>query len=73
LRGTSGFCGSQWSISSTIYEQLLRQYFFAKKLQSQIVTREKLHKTLLNKKVEHKMLLKLTPGLKTLTKILSDR
>jgi hypothetical protein len=32
----------QVSISSTFYEQLLRQYSCAKKLQSQTVTREKL-------------------------------
>jgi len=30
------------SISPTFYKQLLHQYFFAKKLQSQIVSREKL-------------------------------
>jgi hypothetical protein len=34
------------SISSTFYEQLLRQYSCAKKLQSPIVAREKLCKTL---------------------------
>jgi len=39
------------SISSTFYEQLLRQYFCTKKLKSQIVTREKQQKTLLYKKL----------------------
>jgi len=44
------------SISSTFYEHLLRQYFYAnisapKKLQSQYVTREKLRKALLYKKL----------------------
>jgi len=36
------------SISSTFYEQLLRRYSFAKKIQT--VMREKLHKALLYKK-----------------------
>ncbi len=49
------------SISSTFYEQLLRQYSSAKKLQSQIVTREKLRETLSNKKGTLIMLMKLTP------------
>jgi len=35
----------QQSISSTFYGQLLRQYYFAKKLQSQTVFREKLLKS----------------------------
>jgi len=39
----------------------LRQYSCAKKLQSQTVTREELRKTLWHEKVEHKMLMKLTP------------
>jgi len=38
----------------------LRQYFFAKKLPSQTVTREKPHKTLLYEKDVQKMLMKLT-------------
>jgi len=42
-------------------EQLLRPYSCAKKLQSQNVTREKLHKTLFHKKGDWKMLMKLTP------------
>jgi len=45
----------QYSFSSTFYEQLLSRYSFAKKLQSQMVTRE-------NNKVAGKMLMKLTPG-----------
>jgi len=45
------------SISSTFYEQLLRQYFCARKLQSQTVTREKLCKTLLYEKDKFKQLL----------------
>jgi hypothetical protein len=49
----------QVSISSTFYTQLLRQYFDAKKLQSQNITREKLHKTLLYEKFACKMLMKL--------------
>jgi len=51
------------SISSTFYEQLLGQYFCAKKLQSQTVIREKHFKTLLFKKAAHKLLMKLTPPL----------
>jgi len=39
----------------------LRQYSFAKKLQSQTVIKEKLCKTLSYKKGTHKMLMKLTP------------
>jgi len=35
-----------FSISSTFYEQLLRQYSFDKKLLNQTVKREKLRKTL---------------------------
>jgi len=46
--------------SSTFYEQILHQYFGAKKFQSQTVTREKLLKTLLYEKVERKALMKLT-------------
>jgi hypothetical protein len=38
------------------------QYPFAKKLQSQNVTREKLRKALSYKKCAHKMLMKLTRG-----------
>jgi len=52
------------SISSTYYSGLLRQYYCDKKLQSQNVTREKLLEALLYKKFEHKMLMKLTPGLR---------
>jgi hypothetical protein len=52
------------SISSKFYKQLLRQYSCAKKLQNQTVIREKLHKTLLDKKGTRKMLMKLTPDLK---------
>jgi hypothetical protein len=37
-------------ISSTFYERLFADIFCAKKLQSQNVTREKLHKALLYKK-----------------------
>jgi len=50
------------SISSTFYAHLLRQYFCANILQSQNVTREKLHKALLYKKFVSKMLMKLTQG-----------
>ncbi len=47
---------------STFYMQLLRQSSYAKKLQSQTVIREKLHKLCLYKKGERKMLMKITPG-----------
>ncbi len=40
----------QLFILSTFYKQLLRQYSFAKKIQSQNVSREKLQRTLLHKK-----------------------
>jgi len=40
---------------------LLRQYSFTKKSQSQAVIREKLLKTILHKKADHKMSVKLTP------------
>jgi len=49
------------SISSTFYKQLLLRYSFTKKLQSQIVIKEKLSETLSYEKVESKMLMKLTP------------
>jgi hypothetical protein len=52
-----------WSISPTFYGELLHQYFFAKKLQSQTVIREKLHKALSYEKFVLKMLIKLTPEL----------
>ncbi len=55
------------SISSAVYKLLLHQYSSAKQLQSQTVTREKLRKTLWNKEVEHKMLMKLTPDLTILS------
>jgi len=41
----------QQSIASTFYEQLLRQYYFAEKLQSQTVFREKLCKVHMYKKL----------------------
>jgi len=50
------------AISTKFYEQLLRQYFFAKKLQSQTVIRENHCKKLLYKKRSRKMLMKLTLG-----------
>jgi len=40
----------------------MRQYSFAKKIQRQTITREKLRKTLLYEKDTHKMLMKLTPA-----------
>jgi hypothetical protein len=52
----------QGSISSTFYTHLLRQNFCTKRLQSQNMTREKLRKALLCKKIANKMLMKLTPG-----------
>jgi len=48
------------SMSPTFYEQLLCQYSFTEKLQSQTVGRKKLSKTLLYKKAAHKLLVNLT-------------
>jgi hypothetical protein len=39
----------------TFCEQLLRQFLFAKKIQSQIIIGEKVRKTLLHQKAAHKM------------------
>jgi len=50
------------SISSTFYAPHLRQYFSAKKFQSQNIIRETLGKALSFEKFAHKMLMKLTPG-----------
>jgi hypothetical protein len=50
------------SISPTLYEQLLRQNPFAKKLQTQIASKEKLRKKRSYKKAAHKILVKLTPS-----------
>ncbi len=50
------------SISPTFYEQLLRLNPFAKKLQTQIVSTEKLRKKLTYAKAARKILVKLTPG-----------
>jgi len=50
------------SILSTFYKCLFCQYFCAKKLQSQNVTREKLHKALLYKNHVRKMMMKLNSG-----------
>jgi len=50
------------SISSTIYTRLLRQYFCAKKLQSQGEDRAKLLKALWYQKLSNKMLIKSTVG-----------
>jgi len=50
----------QVSISSTFYEQLLSQYSFVKKSQSQTTTRKKMCKALLYKKGSSKTLMKLT-------------
>jgi len=54
--------GAKVSISSTFYSRLLCQYFWAKKLQIQNVTAEKLRNLLLYEKCMCKMLMKLTPG-----------
>jgi len=43
------------TISSTFYSSFLCQYLFAKKLQSQIVTREKLSEALLYEKFARKI------------------
>ena len=53
---------NQGSISPMFYEQLLGQYSFAKRIQSQTVSTKKLLKTLAYEKAGGKMLLKLTPG-----------
>ncbi len=50
------------SISPTFYEQPLRQNPFAKKLQTQTVSTQKLRKKLWYKKAARKILVKLTPG-----------
>jgi len=49
------------SISSTFYKQLLGQYSFAKKTQTQTVIKEKLRNTFAYKKAAQKTLMKLTP------------
>jgi len=43
-------CDELKSISPTFFEHLLCKFSFAKKIQSQTVSREKLYKTLSNKK-----------------------
>jgi hypothetical protein len=50
------------SISPTFYKQLLFQNPFAKKLHTQIVSTEKLHKKLSYEKAPCKILVKLAPG-----------
>jgi len=50
------------SISLIFYKQLLCRYYFASKIQSQTVNKEKFHKTLLHEKAGCKMLVNLTPG-----------
>jgi len=50
------------SILSTFYKQLLRQYSFIKKFQTQNIVREKLQKALSYEKGACKMLMKLCPG-----------
>jgi len=56
------FAADLVSISSTFYAHLFCQYFFAKKLQSQNVTSEKLLKAFSYEKFEQTMLMKLTIG-----------
>jgi hypothetical protein len=50
------------SISPTFYEQHLHQNPFAKKLQTQTVSTQKLCKKLWYEKAVHKILVKLTPS-----------
>ena len=50
------------SISSTFYEQLLRQYPCAENLQSQTASTKILWRKIIGAKAAHKMLMKLTPG-----------
>jgi len=55
------------SISQTFYEQVFSEFPFFKKLQTQTVSKEMLHKLqkyLYTKKAKHKMLVKLTPVVK---------
>ena len=49
------------SISPTFYDHLFSPFHFAKKLQTQTVRTEKLHKSLSYKKAARKMLVKLPP------------
>jgi hypothetical protein len=50
------------SITPTFYEQLLHQNPFSKKLQTQIVSTQKLRKKLWYSNAAHKILVKLKPG-----------
>ncbi len=50
------------SILPTFYEQFLRQNPFAKILQTQIVSTQKLRKKTFVQKAAHKILVKLTPA-----------
>jgi len=50
------------STSPTFIKQLFHKYFWAKKIQSQNVTREKLREALLYKKISNIMLMKWTLG-----------
>jgi hypothetical protein len=53
----------QVAISPTFYEQLLCPNPFAKKIQTQIVSTEKLRQKLSYEKAAHKILVKLSTGL----------
>jgi hypothetical protein len=59
------------SISPTFYEQLLRQNPFAKKLQTQIVSTEKVCKEFWYEKAACKILVKLTVIQKSFAQLLS--
>ena len=54
--------GNEVSISSTFYEQLLRQYLCAEKLQSQTASTKSFLCKNIGSKAARKMLVKLTPG-----------
>jgi len=63
-------CREQVSISSTFYMRLFCQYFGAKKLQSwTYVIREKVFNLLSFEKRAHKMLMKLTPGVRVTSEV----
>jgi hypothetical protein len=58
---SANFSRDLWLISTTFYEQLLRQHYFEKELQSRSVFREKLCRALSYGNGARKMLMKLTP------------
>ena len=51
-----------WSISPTLYMQLLNRYSFTKKIQCQTISKIKICKTFLYENATLNMLMNLTPG-----------